>query len=85
MEADRYVVDQRIRQSLKDGANVYPLVHAMSDLAAYSLTMSVPHALQSLRQAGGKDAQRVKEQVGDDLVVNARPVSSKQEVSAPVR
>ncbi len=62
MEADRSIIDQRIAIGLSKPASQYPLAVAMSDLANYSATMSIPHALQSLRQAGGKPAQVVKEE-----------------------
>ena len=61
MEADRFLVDQRMQLRMVQKIDDYPLSVAMSDLADYSLCLSIPHALQSLRQAGGKAAQETKE------------------------
>jgi hypothetical protein len=72
MEADRYVIDQQILNGLALSVSDYSLATAMSQLADYALAMSVPHAMQSLRQAGGKAAQEVKDRqtaaIGDGAV-----------------
>jgi hypothetical protein len=58
MEVDRSIVDQRTVAGLSLPAGQYPLAVAMSELANYSATMSVPHALQSLRQAGASPQRK---------------------------
>jgi hypothetical protein len=65
MEADRSLVDKRIRLGLMSETKDYPLAVAMSDLADYALTMSVPHALQSLREAGSAPAAAAKQALAD--------------------
>jgi hypothetical protein len=42
MEVDRSLINKRITDGLARPASEYPLVNAMSDLANYSATMSIP-------------------------------------------